>query len=1085
MAVAAMFTACQEEPLVPEFIQESAADYIASIEDFGTATKTLMTETNRVVWNAGDELMIFQGYTLGDRYKVSDASAGTSNGTFTIVKGEGGVKDGDYVAGTELSRNVAVYPYSEDLVIDNVLDEDTGKPIAYLLEGIEIPAVQYYQENSFANGAFPMVAVTVDKPDHRLKFNNAAGALKLKLKGIDKIKSIKVEGNNGEKLSGKASVTAWFEDGKKPTLEMVEDAGTSVILDCGEGVQLSLTEATSFVIALPPTEFTEGFTITITDTEGNVETKTAKAANTVKRSGILSMPEMALNKIVLDFPLMSSASLETEFSQVVLAMTTDGITCSDSHYDHYTSSLTGTGKVWRLAIHAEIDDAGNVYIPTGKYEASDEATDSFTWQETVSEWMMDDYWYWGTYVAEYQEGSFLGLKEFHEGVVTVTVEDGEYVIVYESDVVRYSYTGPIQGLVTKPQVIINETDGLTFTIIDDTNSNVTIDGNALSGVTLYYVEVKDADNNVVAIFDLVTEEGAGSVVGEYDVVTYPDEVGEAGIGFDLSSWGYGVGGSILTERTSGKNLCLREGSEISVTEENEVITIIVNGTADDWMDGYTAYEVSAKYVIAEQTHTETDEIVLSDFLFLQSGSGIVTVYLGQDSITSHGYGNFSGVGNYLKFDVYSADGVTLVPGIYTASEEGGVVGVDQFSIGYDPGDIYNMGYYFENWGTCYMTRHADGTETGVKIQDGVLTIEEEDGVCTIKLQSSAMNISFVGPIDYHNASITLSPYQLILAPSETAQLTYSLHSFIYSEDDLIWSSDNTSVATVDASGLVTAVAAGETFITVKAGNSLRASCNVIVNNVSTVVPTNRYVDEYDKDHGFGIVIGNVVWAPVNCGYHETDYPYGKLYQWGRKYGQGYSGGLYDANYNIVGEYSDATYPQGENLVAGPVDASIGQSPDNKDCFYINNYGDNWCTVTEDDTMWNAGTEESPVRNDDNDPCPDGWRVPTDSELGQLFTSVYTSVVNDNGQRGFLFSDPGVSQSTSVQLFLPAAGCRSSFGDAYERGAYGAYWSSKPGLFDGRVDGICFYGDVVYMLNSVQAVGLSVRCVQVIDEVAEL
>ena len=73
MAVAAMFTACQEEPLVPEFIQESASDYIASIEDFGAATKTSMTETNRVVWNAGDELMIFQGYTLGDRYKVSDA----------------------------------------------------------------------------------------------------------------------------------------------------------------------------------------------------------------------------------------------------------------------------------------------------------------------------------------------------------------------------------------------------------------------------------------------------------------------------------------------------------------------------------------------------------------------------------------------------------------------------------------------------------------------------------------------------------------------------------------------------------------------------------------------------------------------------------------------------------------------------------------------------------------------------------------------------------------------------------------------------------------------------------------------------
>lgn len=48
-----------------------------------------------------------------------------------------------------------------------------------------------------------------------------------------------------------------------------------------------------------------------------------------------------------------------------------------------------------------------------------------------------------------------------------------------------------------------------------------------------------------------------------------------------------------------------------------------------------------------------------------------------------------------------------------------------------------------------------------------------------------------------------------------------------------------------------------------------------------------YVDEYGINHGKGIAIGKAIWAPVNCGYHATDYKYGKLYQWGRKYGQGY------------------------------------------------------------------------------------------------------------------------------------------------------------------------------------------------------
>lgn len=50
-----------------------------------------------------------------------------------------------------------------------------------------------------------------------------------------------------------------------------------------------------------------------------------------------------------------------------------------------------------------------------------------------------------------------------------------------------------------------------------------------------------------------------------------------------------------------------------------------------------------------------------------------------------------------------------------------------------------------------------------------------------------------------------------------------------------------------------------------------------------------YINEYGVNHGKGIIIGDIVWAPVNCGYHATDYKYGKLYQWGRKYGQGYDG----------------------------------------------------------------------------------------------------------------------------------------------------------------------------------------------------
>ena len=63
----------------------------------------------------------------------------------------------------------------------------------------------------------------------------------------------------------------------------------------------------------------------------------------------------------------------------------------------------------------------------------------------------------------------------------------------------------------------------------------------------------------------------------------------------------------------------------------------------------------------------------------------------------------------------------------------------------------------------------------------------------------------------------------------------------------------------------------------------------VVDNSENVVRDNtvEYIDEYGINHGGGIMIDSIVWAPVNCGYHATDFPYGKLYQWGRYHGQGY------------------------------------------------------------------------------------------------------------------------------------------------------------------------------------------------------
>ena len=225
-----------------------------------------------------------------------------------------------------------------------------------------------------------------------------------------------------------------------------------------------------------------------------------------------------------------------------------------------------------------------------------------------------------------------------------------------------------------------------------------------------------------------------------------------------------------------------------------------------------------------------------------------------------------------------------------------------------------------------------------------------------------------------------------------------------------------------------------------------------------------YIDEYGVNHGKGTAIGMAIWAPVNCGYQKDDYKYGKLYQWGRKYGQGYSG--YD--YNTSEDVSDATVP---TFAEGGVSEIGGNHKSNANVFYT---GSDWVDPRNDE-LWNSGTESNPVKTE-YDPCPDGWRVPTYAELSELRKN-HSSWTSENGQSGYWFSGASSYTETVPQIFFPAAGYRySGDGSAYNRGYYGGYyWSSRP--LNRYACNLSFDSSDVYMLNDFRAYGYSVRCVQ--------
>ena len=78
----------------------------------------------------------------------------------------------------------------------------------------------------------------------------------------------------------------------------------------------------------------------------------------------------------------------------------------------------------------------------------------------------------------------------------------------------------------------------------------------------------------------------------------------------------------------------------------------------------------------------------------------------------------------------------------------------------------------------------------------------------------------------------------------------------------------------------------------------------------------------------------------------------------------------------------------------------------------------------------------------NDPCPTGWRVPTQVELQSLVNAGFVSLQHNDTVIGYLFG------TYPNQVFLPLVGYRDSNGRLNT--GLGRYWSSTPSLMDGPI-----------------------------------
>ena len=224
----------------------------------------------------------------------------------------------------------------------------------------------------------------------------------------------------------------------------------------------------------------------------------------------------------------------------------------------------------------------------------------------------------------------------------------------------------------------------------------------------------------------------------------------------------------------------------------------------------------------------------------------------------------------------------------------------------------------------------------------------------------------------------------------TLTLTATVLPADATDKSVSWSSSSDAVATVDASGKVTAVSKGTATIKAEAkdGSGKYASCSV---TVETPCPSGAV------DLGL-----SVYWGTTNIGASKPE-DYGDYYAWGET--------------EPKESYSWSTYKFGTSS-SGP--------------FFKYNTSDSYGTV-DNKTVLEPEDDVARVK------LGGEWRMPTDAEWTELRTKctwTWTTNYNGTGVKGQI-----VTATNGNSIFLPAAGYRRDT-KLYDAGSYGYYWSSS-------------------------------------------
>ena len=372
---------------------------------------------------------------------------------------------------------------------------------------------------------------------------------------------------------------------------------------------------------------------------------------------------------------------------------------------------------------------------------------------------------------------------------------------------------------------------------------------------------------------------------------------------------------------------------------------------------------------------------------------------------------------------------------------------------------------------------SDDTDVAIVSFNGAV-IALSAGTATITATTADGNFSATCEVTVTSAPILVTGVTLEncnaatpLAVGNTRQLSATVAPADATNRAVAWASSDNDIAAVSDNGIVTAVAEGTVTITVTTEcGSHTATCEITVIPPIPVTgititgrnPIQLVIDATDR-FSFSIIPNYatnqaVTWSSNDPTIATVDAVNGTIT-------------AFSEGSTVITATTQCGLHTATGLVVVTGEINISTSSDG---VVIN--GVRWATVaTASHFQWNDGDFTGTEWYEKNDPCPEGWQVPTPGQLRSL-NNVSRGWITLNGVNGRIFG-------TEVHIFLPVTGwIHHTTGAFVQTDTHGLYWSrERCTCCELLVTSLQFYNSNSKVVtssfwDSSFRDGLSVRCV---------